>query len=760
MLSTLKKIFTTEWRPHMRLWCVGGAMLVVLIILLSSMIRMIVGPTGERWRAVSQALDQVKEERLDPIRGSIYDSEGKPLAVTAPTYRLYMDFKASPIQLLWNDSLALPKDSVKIKQRDFLRDSLDRQLEFFAQALHESYATRGAEVSQQWFLQRLRQGLRSGSRYWQISPMKADMSYLQYTELKVLPPLEPKRNDDGKVIDRSLISKMLILEGRNHRINPFGSLALRTIGSVYSEQTPEGYSRGKQGLELQYDSLLRGQTGVGHRQRYAMRSRLKVDTPAIDGAHIYTTLDMGKQNLLERIMRNQLSYYSALSGSAILMEVETGKVLAMCNLEDSTRSGRYQEARNMAVSDMSEPGSTFKVASMLVALNDGVVSPDDIIDVGNGTWRVGGQTIRDHNYHRGGYGKITASEVIAYSSNVGTAQIIQRHYASRPDEYSDKIRALGFGYDLAFEIPGYARARIRKKSENPKRWDGTTLAWMSYGYITQIPPLYTVAFFNAIANGGRYMRPYLVREIRAADGTLIQQREPTVMIEQIARPEAIAQVQGMLRLVVEKGTGRNVRSQVVPISGKSGTAVIARGGSYRGEDGKSYEVSFCGYFPSDKPKYTMMVVLREPSTAFAASGGTMAGAVLKTLAEAIVSMETPQQIDRVPMPGSDQAHIAMGRLSELDPLMQQVGLPRPQTAGLEGDEVVRIDPSMAQAKVVGKSTHGLVPAVVGMSASDASFQLMRAGYKPRLMGHGVVKSQSVFAGTKAPVGSVVELELL
>lgn len=760
MLSTIKKIFTTEWSPHMRLWTIGALMLVVLACLILSMVRMIVGPTGERWRQISQSLDTVREKRLDPIRGAIYDSEGKPLAVTAPNYRLYMDFKAAPLALLWDETLKMPKDSIKIKKQKALADSLDQQLELLAQALSDSYATRGVEVNSRELLKRLRQGLKAKSRNCQITPTRADMSYLQYSELKEIPPLAPKRNlRTGKVTDRSLLSKLIVAQSREHRLNPFGSLALRTVGSLYAERTEDGYSKGKQGLELQYDSLLRGQTGVGRIERYASRNRVKVVRPAVDGANVYTTLDMAKQNLLERIMREQLTYYSALSGSAILMEVETGKVLAMCNLEDSTRSGRYHEARNMAVSDMSEPGSTFKVASMLVALNDSVVSPDDIIDVGNGTWKVGGQIIRDHNAHRGGYGKITASEVIAYSSNVGTAQVIQRNYSSRPDEYSDKIRALGFGYDLQFEIPGYARARIRKKSENPKMWDGTTLAWMSYGYITQVPPLYTVSFFNAIANGGRYMRPYLVREIRASDGSLIERREPTVMIEQIARPKAIEQIQGMLRLVVEKGTGRAVRSDVVPISGKSGTAVIARGGSYRGANGKSYEVSFCGYFPSDKPKYTMMVVLREPSTAFAASGGTMAGAVLRVLAEAIVSMETPRQIERTPAPGSEQVHIASGRLSELSPLMQQVGLPRPKTDGISQDEIVRIDVSSGQAKGVGKYTHGVVPAVVGMSATDASYRLMLSGYKPQLVGHGTVKAQSIHAGTKAPLGSVVELDL-
>lgn len=745
----------------MRLWTIGALMFVVLVCLIISMISMIMGPTGERWRQISRSLDTIREKRLDPIRGAIYDSEGKPLAVTAPNYRLYMDFRAAALNLLWDKTLKMPKDSVKIKAQKALADSLDHQLELLSEALYESYATRGVEINRRELLRRLHQGLKTKSRYCQLTPTRADMSYLQYSELKEIPPLAPKRHPHtGKVLDRSLLSKLIVVQNREHRLNPFGSLALRTIGSLYAERTEDGYSKGKQGLELQYDSLLRGQTGVGRIQRFASRNRVKIEQPAIDGANIYTTLDMVKQNLLERIMRDQLTYYSALSGSAILMEVETGKVLAMCNLEDSTRSGRYHEARNMAVSDMSEPGSTFKVASMLVALNDGVVSPNDTINVGNGTWKVGGQVIRDHNAHRGGYGKITASEVIAYSSNVGTAQVIQRNYSSRPDEYSDKIRALGFGYDLEFEIPGYARARIRKKSENPRMWDGTTLAWMSYGYITQIPPLYTVSFFNAIANGGRYMRPYLVREVRASDGTLIERREPTVMIDQIARPEAINQIQGMLRLVVEKGTGRSVRSDVVPISGKSGTAVIARGGSYRGANGKSYEVSFCGYFPSDKPKYTMMVVLREPSTAFAASGGTMAGAVLRVLAEAIVSMETPRQIEHVVDPSSEQtAYVSSGRLSEIAPLLQQVGLPSVNTEGLSADDVVRVDVSTGQVKKVGKYAHGTVPAVVGMSASDASYRLMLSGYKPKLNGHGAVRGQSIHAGVKAPLGSVVELDL-
>ncbi len=739
-----------------RFWIIGFVFAIAVVFFIISMLRMIMGTEGERWREIGSKINRPVPEPLYPRRGSIYAADGRPIAIMAPFYRMYIDFRATPIALVHNDSLRMPKDSLRIAERRRLRDSLSGELDKLADVLEQTFAERGIVVNKKAMRESWRKGFLKKSRYTLVA--RHDLSYLQYKQLLDMDPLGRQPNKKGNRVQRSLLSKLITLEERSVRINPFGSLALRTIGSLYASKK-DGLSQGKQGLEMYYDSLLRGERGEAVKEYAAQQYNRRVITPAVDGANIYTTLDMNKQNQLERIMRSQLGALSAGSGTAVLMEVATGKVLAMTNLQRNSQ-GDYNETMNHAVSDLSEPGSTFKVASMLVALNDGVVSPTDTIDVGNGLWKVGGRIVRDHNAHRGGYGRISVSQAIEYSSNVGVAKIVQGHYGSRPDEFVDKVRAMGFGHDLKIEIPGAAQARIRKRSDNPNRWYNTTLAWMSFGYETQIPPMYTVAFFNAIANGGRFMRPYMVEEVRSAKHEILERHEPTVLIEQIARPESIKAMQEMLRRVVTEGTGKTLRSDIVAISGKSGTAQIAKGGSYHGPDGTSHQVSFCGYFPSEAPRYTLMVVIREPSQAFAAGGGSMAGPVVRELAEAIISMETPLSLDSIPAPAPSAlaARIASGRKSELQPTLQGLGLKYTPTSEVPADAFVRID-AQGREQRLPAYRKGVIPSVVGMSATDAHFLLLEHGYRARLSGHGKVLTQAPAAGTVAPRGATITLGL-
>lgn len=740
-----------------RYWVIGGIFLLIAIALAVSILQLISGESGNKWRQIGQGFHRPSTIELPPIRGSIYAADDRPLAISAPSYQLYLDFQALPIALLYNDSLQTPADSIKIRQRKALRDSLGRELDKLADVLEQIFAEQGAPFDKRRSREAWRRGFIQRSNSVLIS--RNELSYLQYQQLQEIDPLGPQPNRRGERVHKSLLNKIIVKKERSRRVNPFGSLALRTIGSLYAEQNG-GLSRARQGIELYCDSLLRGEKGTAIRQYAAGQYNRKVVKPAVDGASVYTTLDMNKQNELERIMRKQLAQFSARSGSAVLMEVTTGKILAMTNLERSANGDDYLETKNFAVSDMSEPGSTFKVASMLVALDLGLVSPTDTIDVGNGVWTVAGRNLRDHNADRGGYGRISVSQVIERSSNVGTAKIIHKHFAHRPDEFVNRVRALGFGMDLGIEIPGAARAVIRRQSDNPNRWYGTTLPWMSFGYETQIPPIYTLSLFNAIANGGRYMRPHLIREIRTAEGEPILRREPEVLIEQIARPEAIAMMQDMLRKVVTEGTGKSLRSDVVSISGKSGTAQIARGGSYNGPDGKSHEVSFCGYFPSESPRYTLMVVLREPSKAFSAGGGSMAGPVVKELAETIVSMEQPLHLDSIKESRSVTARprIASGRRGAIEPLLRTLGITYAPGKSGSLEHFIRIDPA-GQEHVLAPYAASVVPAVVGMSASDAYFLLLDHGYLVKLEGRGQVIGQSLPAGTRAASGTLITLTL-
>lgn len=749
--APLAKLFE---RPHARYMGIGLLMFAVLLFVILRILFFVFSADAEKYRAMRNTMHTPKPMVLPPLRGTIYSSDNRPVAVTAPTYRYYIDFKAEPVKILHTPDGKLTEEERKEKSR--LAQQLSTELDSLSYLLEKSFAKQSIKVDRKVMRERWRKGYKIAHRY---TPMVLrDINFLQDEELKQHYPFRPPSDSLLAKGYKCLVPKMLTApEYRNQRINPFGSLALRTIGSVYSEG--EGsLSKAKQGLELGFDSLLRGQEGQGLLVYGAKADNVRVLLPPTDGNNVYTTLDMNIQSQLERIMRKQLGSFKAESGTAILLDVHSGRVLAMTNLNRSA-SGGYIEGQNFAITDMSEPGSTFKVASMLVALENKLVKPTDSIDVGNGVWEVARRNVRDHNAHQGGYGRITVSQVIERSSNVGVAKIIYRHFKDKPSEYVRQIRDLAFGYDLRVEIPGGARAKVRMPNE---RWYGTTLAWMSFGYETQIPPMYTAAFFNAIANGGKLYKPYLVREVRDKYGQVIQKFDPQVVREQIASPQSIAAIQDMLRKVVTEGTGKKLNSKVVAVSGKSGTAQIAKGGGYRGADGTSHQVSFCGYFPSEAPRYTLMVVIREPSKEFSAGGGSMAGPVVKELAEAIISMEKPVSLDSIGSKapsGASYAWTARGRKASLEALARALpgGSYKPK-ADIEASAYVAVD-SLAREALLKPYPAGIVPNVYGMSAEDAHYWLMKSKYKARIKGYGTVVEQSPVAGTKLAPGKSVEITL-
>lgn len=748
--TPIARVFDSSHARYM-LW--GTAFGLVLVLCIVRIVLFVLSDRANKYRDLGKTINVATSTTVAPVRGSIYSSDDRPIAVTAPVYRLYFDFGHPKLALLREKNLS-PQEKAK---RDSLEKRVLDDLDSFAKVLQKSFAEEGATIDRATLRTRWRKGLKSASRYCPVVNM--DVSYLLYNELIATEPLLAPPTDSLKTKRSPGILKSILTapEERSKRMNPFGSLAKRTIGSLYGLKEG-GLSRGRQGLEAGMDSMLRGVEGQGMKVHQAGTGRQEVfvRVPAQDGYSVYTTLDMNIQSQLERIMRNQLSHFKAESGTAILLDVPTGKVLAMTNLLRTARG--YSEDQNFAITDMSEPGSTFKVASMLVALENNLVNPQDTIDVGNGTWEVGGRIVRDHNAHHGGYGRISVSQVIERSSNVGVAKIIQKHFRDKPSDYVRQVRELAFGHDLRVEIPGAEKARIRMPSKD--RWYGTTLAWMSFGYETQIPPMYTAAFFNAIANGGKLMKPYLVREVRDKDGKTIEQYAPVVVKESIAKPSSIKAIQEMLRKVVSDGTGKLLRSRVVSISGKSGTAQIAKGGSYRGPDGTSHQVSFCGYFPSEAPRYTLMVVIREPSKEFAAGGGSMAGPVVKELAETIVSMEQPSHLDSLFREREPKRTSTMvrGRKSELIPLLQATGRAYKADVRLSEASYVYVD-SLGRERAIPATPKRTVPHLVGLTAEDASYYLSSLGYRVRLIGYGRVVEQSPVAGTSAERGTTVTLKL-
>ena len=735
----------------------GFTLLFVGIIIY--VIRFSYSSEGARYRAAAERVQREKRVQDLPLRGSILASDERPVAVTTPVYRLGLDFLSEPLKVLY---APLPtgkthQDSLERAKYYATRQELDYGLDRLAVLIDSIYDLKAHGLSRQQLKARWRKGLEQRKRGLPV--INLDVSYQQYQILMASSPFAPKIIKNKRV--PSLLSKMIISTERTKRIYPFGSLAYRTIGQL-QPSGENNISKGKSGLELRYDYLLRGRIGSARRVYYGNSYRRIVDEPALDGADIVTNLDMDIQSIVEHSRREQLQQLEAESGTVVLMEVKTGKIIAISNLEQVKRSpGTYSESINMAMTNKAEPGSTFKVASMMVALDDGIVRPNDTIDVGNGLWPHEGRVVRDHNAGKGGYGRISVAQTIIKSSNVGVAKIIVKGYKDKPDEYVEKIRRLGFGFNFQKEVDlqGVERASVRKRSDNPNRWYNTTLAWMSYGYETQIPPIYTLAFFNAIANGGRYMRPYFVSEIRRRD-SLTQHIEPKVLKERICKPETLQAIQEMLRRVVTEGTGKKARSAYVAISGKSGTAQLSGKHGYRDSLGQvRHQVSFCAYFPSEAPRYSCIAVIRAPSPRYSAGGGVMAAPIIRRIAESLVALEKPRPLDSLPRSASPLAytrHIAAGRTETLLQLLEQMGLPAPQL-GAKAPAYIRID-SAAHISALPLTAQG-IPDLRGMSAMDAVYLLRSRGYRVQLVGAGNVVSQSIPAGTAAARGSEIVLQL-
>ena len=735
----------------------GFTLLFVGIIIY--VIRFSYSSEGARYRAAAERVQREKRVQDLPLRGSILASDERPVAVTTPVYRLGLDFLSEPLKVLY---APLPtgkthQDSLERAKYYATRQELDYGLDRLAVLIDSIYDLKAHGLSRQQLKARWRKGLEQRKRGLPV--INLDVSYQQYQILMASSPFAPKIIKNKRV--PSLLSKMIISTERTKRIYPFGSLAYRTIGQL-QPSGENNISKGKSGLELRYDYLLRGRIGSARRVYYGNSYRRIVDEPALDGADIVTNLDMDIQSIVEHSLREQLQQLEAESGTVVLMEVKTGKIVAISNLEQVKRSpGTYSESVNMAMTNKAEPGSTFKVASMMVALDDGIVRPNDTIDVGNGLWPHEGRVVRDHNADKGGYGRISVAQTIIKSSNVGVAKIIVKGYKDKPDEYVEKIRRLGFGFNFQKEVDlqGVERASVRKRSDNPNRWYNTTLAWMSYGYETQIPPIYTLAFFNAIANGGRYMRPYFVSEIRRRD-SLTQHIEPKVLKERICKPETLQAIQEMLRRVVTEGTGKKARSAYVAISGKSGTAQLSGKHGYRDSLGQvRHQVSFCAYFPSEAPRYSCIAVIRAPSPRYSAGGGVMAAPIIRRIAESLVALEKPRPLDSLPRSASPLAytrHIAAGRTEPLLELLEQMGLPAPQL-GAKAPAYIRID-SAAHISALPLTAQG-IPDLRGMSAMDAVYLLRSRGYRVQLIGAGNVTGQSIPAGTAAARGSEVVLQL-
>ena len=666
------------------------------------------------WQDVADRF--VKENvRVKPNRGNILSSDGKLMASSLPEYRIYMDFKAGGEK----------KDTM-----------LMNHLGEICEGLHQIFPDKSAAE----FKRHLLRGRKKGSRNYLIYPKR--ISYIQYKEVKRLPVFKLNKYKGG-----------FHEQPFNQRKKPFGSLAARTLGDLYAD-TAQG---AKNGIELAFDTLLKGRDGITHRQKVMNKYLNIVDIAPVDGCDIISTIDVGMQDICEKALIDKLKEINASVGVAVLMEVQTGEVKAIVNMMKAG-DGNYYEMRNNAISDMLEPGSTFKTASIMVALEDGKITPDYVVDTGNGQMPMHGRVMKDHNWHRGGYGKLTVTEILGVSSNVGTSYIIDHFYGSNPQKFVDGLKRMSIDQPLHLQIAGEGKPNIRGPKER-SYFSKTALPWMSIGYETQVPPMNIVTFYNAIANKGVMVRPKFVKAA-IKDGEIVKEYPTEVINPKICSDKTLADIQMILRKVVGEGLAKPAGSKQFHVSGKTGTAQISQGAAGYKTGRTNYLVSFCGYFPSEDPKYSMIVSIQKPG--LPASGGLMAGSVFSRIAERVYAKDL-----RLPLTNAIDTNsvvipnVKAGEMREAQRVLEELNIQVQGKIADAGKEVWGNTHLAPQAVVLESRSNmqNFVPSVIGMGAKDAVYLLESKGLKVHLVGVGKVKSQSIANGSIVRKGQTVTLTL-
>jgi cell division protein FtsI (penicillin-binding protein 3) len=657
---------------------------------------------------------------VKPKRGNIYAADGRLLASSIPTYFVYMDMRVPALRMNNGELFYENLDDLSQALSDFFGD---KSKNAYRRILLNAYNNQTGNLL--------------------LHPNR--ISYSQLKELRKLPLFELGRFKSG-LFEREFV----------RRVKPFGSLASRTIGNVFADESKGGAS----GIEASFNDYLIGVNGVSIRQKVANRYIETTDVSPVDGLDVYSTIDVELQDIAEKALRDTIGKLGAISGAVVMMEVATGAIRAMVNLDRNPQSGEYFENRNHALLDQVEPGSTFKIASLMAVLDEGKYKISDEFDIYNGRMPIANRVMRDHNAHRGGYERLRVDEIIHASSNVGTAQMVMGTFGSRPERFIEKLYNYRLNDSLEIQMKGVAKPWIKHPKKDRDKWYQTSLAWISIGYETLMPPIYTLTFFNAIANDGVMVKPLFVEEVRK-DGEVVKTYPTEVMVKRICKPSTLKDVREVLKGVVngKYGTARNMRSELVSIAGKTGTALISQGTAGYRSDQTKYNVSFAGYFPADEPMYSCIVVLNAPEGI--PSGGGMAGGVFKEVAERTMIWKSKRCPSQVPVDSALLNYhwpmVKGGNNMELRKVADLLSLPYTSSDSdwVKPSETPIDRWSAEQLSVL----HNLLPDVMGLGAKDAAFLLGNQGVVVRLNGRGKVVSQHPAAGTAVKKGGVVQLIL-
>ena len=671
---------------------------------------------GDYWKKMSNT-QHLKYMDVNAERGTIYSEDGNMLSTSIPVFDVYVDFGA---------------DGLREKNGKRFYDNLD--------SLSISLSGLFKDASAASYRKLLVTAYKNEERYY---PLKKKISFEEYKSLRNFPLVKQGRNKSGFIVDV-----------RDNRVNPYVLLANRTIG------LSRGDTSKNVGLERSYDSVLKGQTG-SRLMRYMAGAYVPVDGAEIEpenGKDIITTIDTYMQDVAENALMKMMVENNSLHGTCIVMETKTGKIKAIANL-GRRPDGEYIEDYNYGLGRRTEPGSVFKLATLLSLLEDKYVDTGSIVDCEGGQKIFYGLKITDAHL---GTRLLTVKEAFARSSNVAFAKMADEYYHNQPKRFYDHLHFLRLDTATGIDIVGAALPYIKKPGS--KYWTKTTLPFMAHGYEELVTPLQLLMLYNAVANNGKMMQPYLVNSINEM-GIEIKSFKPRVLVEKICSDATLGKLKACLLAVVqsEHGTGHALENNVYSFAGKTGTAVTAMDNRGYNKGSKIYQSAFMGYFPADNPQYSMAVVIQNGSESRLAYGGVVSGPVFKEVADKIYAEKIGSEpLDKLPKGVDSGASKFYGIKTDLDKILNMFSYPVTDSAiaGTWRSSVLydgRASLNSAYNKTT--SVNNKVPDVTGLGLKDAVYLLENMGLKVEAKGRGKVIYQSLAQNADFHKGQSINLQL-
>ena len=657
---------------------------------------------GAYWRSLSDSL-HLEYREMDAERGTIYSEDGRILSSSIPFFDIYLDFGADGIQ---------EKNGERLKQH---LDSIAYNLALIL-----------GEKTEVEYKRELMDVFNRQDRYHLLT---RNIDFNQYQSLRSIGFIKKNKNKNG-----------FIFIEKEKRMTPFGLLANRTIGlsREYVDSTGNIVTKSV-GIEKTYDSLLKGVTGKRLVRRIAGGAFVPVEGSEIEpdnGKDIITTLDVNIQDIAEQALLKVMSENECTNGTCIVMEVSTGKIKAIANLGRQP-DGSYLEDMNYAIT-RSEPGSTFKLITMLSALNDQYINLSSHVNIEGGKWEYSGRTVWDSERHH--HTDVTYQQAFELSSNVGMAKLAVNYYGRNPSKFISHLEKLQLHKPTGIDLIGESNPAIPRPGG--KYWSNVSLPWMGFGYSIAISPLQTLMIYNAVANNGKMMKPYLVNAVMK-DGAKVKEFNPQVLNDSICSAKTLQQLKICLEGVVTSGTAKSILDLNFPIAGKTGTAQVANGN--KGYTEHIYQSSFAGYFPTDRPKYSCIVVIKNKPFAARYYGAQIAGPVFRTIANKLYTIDRDlYQYYKHPMLIDTNRNSTKGKLSDHKLIVQQFKNQKSDT------------PLQFLSNNI---SSGIMPDLNGYGLKDALEILEDQSIQVIAYGKGKVTAQSIPAGTPLQKGQTVYLNL-